>query len=315
MLPVQAVDAFSKPAPPPAADGHARPAAARAHGVHRGHARHGRSDNISRNSEGGRPNDIQVTADDGGAPQEHASGAHGTKARPSRAGNAAGRPGTGADAGWSSDADDPALPPEAQEALKEAADLQHSGQGQQQGQQGQQPAQGTPQAPQQGGPAGAPPNVGAPRATTPRQPITPRRPGQVATDQSTNQTSNRRTAKMPVAFFNADPALSTNPSARSSRLVLHYNAGGVSPERTVTLQCYPSGGTHPKAAEACSDVAKASGDLEQMPAQRNARACFMIYAPVTVSAQGEWSGQPVRFQEKYPNTCVMRDKTGSVFDF
>jgi hypothetical protein len=309
MLPVQAVDAVSKPAPQPVADGHSRPAAARAHGVHRGHARHGRSENITRNSEGGRPNDIQVTADDGGGAPQHASGAHGTKARPSRGGNAS-RPGTGADTGFSSDADDPALPPEAQEALQEAADLQHSGHGQQQAPQPA-PAQG---APQQGGQVGAPPNAGAPRATTPRQgiprqPTTPRRPDQQSTDQSTNQTSNRRTAKMPVAFFNGGPSLG------ASRLVLHYNAGGVSPERTVTLQCYPSGGTHPKAAEACADVTKASGDLAQVPAQRNARACFMIYAPVTVSAQGEWNGQPVQFQEQYPNTCVMRDKTGSVFDF
>jgi hypothetical protein len=96
--------------------------------------------------------------------------------------------------------------------------------------------------------------------------------------------------------------------------VLHTNAG-TSPERTVTLQCEPTGGTHPKAAQACADVAKAGGDLAQMPASTNSRACFMIYAPVTVTAQGEWQGQAVRFTEKFPNSCVMRDKTGSVFDF
>jgi hypothetical protein len=83
----------------------------------------------------------------------------------------------------------------------------------------------------------------------------------------------------------------------------------------VVLQCDPTGGTHPKAAEACADVAKAGGDLAQMPAGANPQACFMIYAPVTVTAQGKWQGQPVRFTKKYPNTCVMHDKTGSVFDF
>jgi hypothetical protein len=113
---------------------------------------------------------------------------------------------------------------------------------------------------------------------------------------------------MPIAFFN------TNPAPQGSRLVLHTSAG-TSPERTVTLQCNPAGGTHPKAAEACADVAKAGGDLAQMPANTNPRACFMIYAPVTVTAQGKWQGQPVQFTKKFPNSCVMRDKTGSVFDF
>ena len=46
----------------------------------------------------------------------------------------------------------------------------------------------------------------------------------------------------------------------------------------------------------------------------NPRACFMIYAPVTVSAQGNWHGSHA-FHREFPNTCVMRDKTGSVFDF
>jgi hypothetical protein len=83
----------------------------------------------------------------------------------------------------------------------------------------------------------------------------------------------------------------------------------------VTLRCDPPGGTHPKAAQACADVAKSHGDLAQLPAGANPRACFMIYAPVTATAQGAWHGEAVRFTTKFPNTCVMRDKTGSIFDF
>jgi hypothetical protein len=104
------------------------------------------------------------------------------------------------------------------------------------------------------------------------------------------------------------------PAAGTSQLVLRTTAGTTA-GRSVTLRCDPPGGTHPKAAEACADVAKSRGDLKTLPANQNPRACFMIYAPVTVSAQGDWRGQPVKFTTQFPNTCVMHDKTGSIFDF
>jgi hypothetical protein len=326
VLPVHPVDAYSKPAPPPAAGSHSRPV--HAHG-HAGHASHGRSTSApgeTRNRPGRPENDVKVDADDGGgqgepqgapaanaAPQHGATGAHGTRgtrgrsSRPARTAPGS-RPGTGADSGFA-DADDPALPAEAAAAIKEADDLQNSAQ------QATGPGNNAPQdnAPQGPAPAGAP-------GAAPAAPATPRgqgragRPANQPTDQSTNQTSSRKARRvgtprsMPVAFFNSGPI------PQGSRMVLHASAG-TSPQRTVTLQCDPPGGSHPKAAEACADVAKAGGDLAQMPANKNPRACFMIYAPVTVSAQGDWQGQAVRFTEKFPNTCVMRDKTGSVFDF
>jgi hypothetical protein len=104
------------------------------------------------------------------------------------------------------------------------------------------------------------------------------------------------------------------PAAGTSQLTLRTTAG-TNAARSVILRCDPPGGTHPKAADACADVAKSQGDLKQMPASSNPRACFMIYAPVTVSAQGNWRGQPLQFTAQFPNTCVMRDKTGSIFDF
>jgi hypothetical protein len=103
------------------------------------------------------------------------------------------------------------------------------------------------------------------------------------------------------------------PAERASQLTLRTTAGPGA--RSVMLRCDPPGGTHPKAAEACADVAKSNGDLQQLPAGTNPRACFMIYSPVTATAQGNWHGQPVQFTARFPNTCVMRDKTGSVFDF
>lgn len=347
VLPVQAVNAFSKPAPPPAASSHSRSAPGRAHG-HTGHATHGRLTPAGAgqaHNRSGRPeNDVKVDADDGGgqedakgapesnaAPEHGAAGAQGAPGarsprkhnRPARS-KPASRPGTGADSGFA-DADDAALPPEAAAAMKEAGDLQSSAQQAASGPRDTAPdttAPGTT-APGTTAPGTTAPGTTAPQgaapADVPARPAAPKgtgrgRPANQLTDQSANQTSGRRIGhsaarrSMPVAFFNSGPV------AQGSRLVLHTSAG-TSPERTVTLQCNPSGGTHPKAEEACSDVAKAGGDLAQMPSNANPRACFMIYAPVTVKAQGQWKGQPVRFTEKFPNTCVMRDKTGSVFDF
>ncbi|GAB2824060.1 hypothetical protein GCM10027176_30700 [Actinoallomurus bryophytorum] len=336
VLPVHAADAYTKPAPPPVASGHYRPIPARAHGGHTSHARHathathGRHASAPTGETQGRPeNDVKVDmgpdGEQGRAPEANTApdrgavgaprsgvGARGVKNRPARPARPArsrpvSRPGTGADAGFA-DADDPALPPEAAAALKEATDLQESAQ------QATRP-RGT--APGNTAPDTTAPGTNAPQGAAPAPRGTGRTQGRSAQepqDLSTNQTSNRKAVRpgaarsMPTAFFNA------NPASRGSRLVLHTSAG-TSPERTVTLQCDPAGGTHPKAAEACADVAKARGDLAQMPAGANPRACFMIYAPVTVAAQGEWQGQAVRYTKKFPNSCVMRDKTGSVFDF
>jgi hypothetical protein len=329
VVPVHAADAYTKPAPPPAASGHSRPA----HRVHSKHAIHSRSAPMGETRD--RPtrpeNDVQVDADDGGgSPQapagapEHATagahgatGAHGRSSRPTRS-RPASRPGTGADSGFA-DADDPALPPEAAAALQEAAELQGSAHG---AAGNSAPTANAPSdtAPSNTAPSNTAPNAApgatAPNATAPRGPgRAAGRPARPITDQSTNQTSSRkagrkgRVAAMPMTFYS-----NTTPVPQSSRLVLRTSAGN-GPERTVTLQCDPPGGTHPKAAQACADVAKAGGQLAQMPAGTNPRACFMIYAPVTVTARGDWQGQAVRFTEKFPNTCVMRDKTGSVFDF
>jgi hypothetical protein len=269
-----------------------------------------------------------------------------TRNRPSRTAHARSadtRPGTGAESGFA-DADDSALPPEASAAIKEAQSLQDSAGQAAGGGQGKPdtsaPATGASgaNAPSANAPRGSAPQGAAQQGSAPQgaahqgaapqgaahqgaapqgaaQQGAPRgggraRPARPVTDENSNHKSNRLAAPqaMPVAYFNAVPG------ARGARLVLHTTAG-TSPQHTVTLQCDPPGGTHPRAAEACADVSRAGGDLAQMPQSKNARACFMIYAPVTVQAQGSWHGQPVKFTKKYPNTCVMRDKTGSVFDF
>lgn len=99
-----------------------------------------------------------------------------------------------------------------------------------------------------------------------------------------------------------------------TRLILKTTMGSAAP-RTVTLLCDPPGGAHPKAAQACADLARSRGDFSLPSSGRKPRACFMIYSPVTVSAEGRWRGEDVRFTAHYPNTCVMRGQTGAVFDF
>lgn len=343
VLPVLAVDAFAKPAPQPGVSGHSR-TAPRAHG-HAGHVGH--SGHVGTAPVGetrdrparGPENDVKVDADDGSDPAgaqgsaqdapEHGATGHGasqargprkaTRNRPARGShNSASRPGTGADSGFA-DADEAALPPEASAAIKEADGLQHSA-GQAAGSNGSgqddtqkdQPAAGAPkdtapsQAPAQAPGAAQGGSMGS--ASTAPKGAAEGRPANPPADKSTNRTSNRRmSGSVPVAFF-------SGPVARGAHLVLHMTSG-TSPQHTVTLQCDPAGGTHPNAAQACDDVAKAGGDLAQMPTSSNPRACFMIYAPVTATAKGEWQGHPVNYTKKFPNTCVMRDKTGSVFDF
>lgn len=316
VLPVHAVDARNKPAPRPGAHKPARSW----QGAHSGHGSHSRPVREPAEYAHGRParnpeNDVQVTTDDPGTESQGAPGAeapaqqgrtpkgahagnqgsaahrpqgtHGTRARPAQRprtrAKAPSRPSSGADTGFSipSEADfgdDVALPPEAASAIRELGPYLE-GQG-------------------IGNTGGAAKNTGSVGNTGGAAKNTD---GRTNTDKSTNITNPSR-------------ARLGEPAADTSRLVLHTTAG-TSPARTVTLQCDPAGGTHPNAAKACAEIAKSNGDLQQLPANADAHACFMIYSPVTASAEGAWHGQNVRYSTQFPNTCVMRDKTGSLFDF
>lgn len=107
-------------------------------------------------------------------------------------------------------------------------------------------------------------------------------------------------------------AISWSPSA----LLLSVSSGeGVRPAaRRVLLRCHPTGGDHPKASAACTRLASRDGDLAALNADPG-RACVLLYAPVTVTASGSWHGRLVRYQETFGNTCALRAKTGTVFQF
>ncbi|MFD3730603.1 SSI family serine proteinase inhibitor [Streptomyces sp. NPDC058632] len=76
------------------------------------------------------------------------------------------------------------------------------------------------------------------------------------------------------------------------------------------LLCDPPQG-HPRAAEACAELAAADGRITGIPARET--YCPMVYAPVTAHARGQWRGQPVEYTETFPNRCAMEARTGSVF--
>lgn len=316
VLPLHAAGA--KPAPP-AADAHAR--------QHPGHGVHGkpahRPNNDPRDAHGraanGPGNDVKVSMDGDEAADQGKQGEQGQAGQTGHAGHAkraehAPRartnktlPSSGADTGFSIpaglDSDDPALPPEAAAALQEVgiqpggAPAQNTGQsvGRPTGQQAGTPATRQPIRQPAGQAAGRPASRPVGRPGT-------KAAGRSSEDKNTNLTSNPSVNRM------------AGSASGPSHLVLHMTSGPAA-GRTVTLKCDPPGGTHPRALQACADVAKSKGDLQQMPAADSPRACFMIYAPVTVTAQGQWHGSSVRYTKRFPNTCVMRDKTGSLFDF
>ncbi|MGI5458961.1 SSI family serine proteinase inhibitor [Streptomyces sp. CA-249302] len=80
--------------------------------------------------------------------------------------------------------------------------------------------------------------------------------------------------------------------------------------RGTLLLCDPPQG-HSHAAEACAQLAAVDGDIDALPPRDG--FCPMIYAPVTATARGEWSGRKVDYTRTYSNSCVMAARTGSVF--
>ncbi|MEU1194059.1 SSI family serine proteinase inhibitor [Streptomyces sp. NPDC005859] len=84
-----------------------------------------------------------------------------------------------------------------------------------------------------------------------------------------------------------------------------------SDSRGTLLLCDPPQG-HSRAAEACDVLARADGNVEAL-AGDGSRICPLIYAPVTVRAQGQWNGRPVDYQRTFGNDCEREALTGAVF--
>ncbi|UWE14034.1 subtilase-type protease inhibitor [Actinacidiphila bryophytorum] len=84
--------------------------------------------------------------------------------------------------------------------------------------------------------------------------------------------------------------------------------------RSATLSCDGvAHGTHPLPLPACTALSAADGDFDALPGQP--AVCREPYAPITVTARGEFRGRPVDWRKKFANPCVLRAATGPVFAF
>lgn len=99
----------------------------------------------------------------------------------------------------------------------------------------------------------------------------------------------------------------------SSTLMLTTTTTDDRPARTIRLTCEPSGGDHPKAAQACDELLRAGGEVSAV--EDTDGSCTLEYRPVHVTAHGDWRGEPRSFESTYPNECTVRHDTGPVFDF
>jgi hypothetical protein len=112
------------------------------------------------------------------------------------------------------------------------------------------------------------------------------------------------------AAASAGPEVST-----LSSLHLGVQEGRSGAVRSTVLTCYPSGGSHPNASEACATLARANGDFDSLSGTQANAMCPLVYRPVTLTATGTWKNRPVQFEKTYPNACVGTSETGEVFDF
>lgn len=85
-------------------------------------------------------------------------------------------------------------------------------------------------------------------------------------------------------------------------------------EYGVTLRCGPDGGGHDRASAACGQLRKVDGEVRLLDAKQG--NCTLQYAPVQVTAEGHWRGEPRHYAQSYLNKCQAILQTGGVlFDF
>ncbi|WP_424536083.1 SSI family serine proteinase inhibitor [Sphaerisporangium viridialbum] len=104
------------------------------------------------------------------------------------------------------------------------------------------------------------------------------------------------------------------PRSRVLALAIHHGDKSFPPDRILTLQCSPPGGSHPKAAEACKALEAVGGD----PAKLNVSpgtVCPQVSEPVSLAAIGMWDGGRIKWEHTFGNACLLRSATGPVYAF
>lgn len=97
------------------------------------------------------------------------------------------------------------------------------------------------------------------------------------------------------ALTAATPAAAAAEPTGSLAVTITPLPGGMPSNPFVaTLQCGPAGGTHPRAAEACKEIAEAKGDIAAIRPYPQA-GCLPVWQPVTISVRGVWDGKALDF--------------------
>ena len=108
------------------------------------------------------------------------------------------------------------------------------------------------------------------------------------------------------------PAQAVSQDVRDNWLYVTVTRGeqGSGDTRSTLVLCDPPQG-HAQATRACAELARADGDIAGIPPRKI--LCPMLYAPVTVHAQGEWNGRPREYDRTFSNACELGARTGAVF--
>ncbi|MFH7596728.1 subtilase-type protease inhibitor [Streptomyces racemochromogenes] len=105
----------------------------------------------------------------------------------------------------------------------------------------------------------------------------------------------------------AKPTSLYAPSAMVFAVSQGDDTAGATVLRAATLSCMPTAqGTHPDPKAACTALNSTGGSFDRLLAAPDTnRACPMLYAPVTVTADGVWQGSRVSWKHTFSNTCAM----------
>lgn len=120
-------------------------------------------------------------------------------------------------------------------------------------------------------------------------------------------------AVVPTTAGHAAQSFTEGPDTGGS-FQLSISDSGLEKFSRATLTCDPTGGSHPRATEACDQLVAHSGDIGRIASVST--MCAMDYRPVTVRAKGTWRGQEESFEQRFGNRCLALQQTGGViFNF
>jgi hypothetical protein len=122
------------------------------------------------------------------------------------------------------------------------------------------------------------------------------------------------TAGIARAATTDQPVVSPPNATAQTSLVLTITPQSAGTPKTVSLECDPTGGSHPRATDACVALQTASGQIDQIQPQQGAM-CPHTVAPIRATATGTYAATPMAYEHTWNNSCEMTRATGPLFDF